>query len=64
MRHRRAGAGAWRGSAGLRFPKRRITSLERDNLRERVFFGEDDHTLYRDLLREACRRDGVGVWFI
>jgi hypothetical protein len=27
--------------------------------RERVFFGEDDDALYRDLLASQCRRDGA-----
>ena len=30
--------------------------------RERVFFSEADYELYRDLLREACLREGVAVW--
>ncbi|MGP0058608.1 MAG: transposase [Beijerinckiaceae bacterium] len=29
---------------------------QRGNRRERVFFGDDDYALYRDLLREACGR--------
>ncbi len=32
---------------------------QRDNRRERVFFGEEDYALYRDLLHEACR--GIAV---
>ncbi len=35
---------------------------QRGNRRERVFFGDDDYALYRDLLGEACRREGVSVW--
>ena len=35
---------------------------QRGNRRERVFFGDDDYALYRDLLHEACRREGVAVW--
>jgi putative transposase len=35
---------------------------QRGNRREAVFFGEDDYALYRDLLREACSREGVEVW--
>jgi putative transposase len=35
---------------------------QRGNRRERVFFGDDDYRLYRDLLREACDKAGVGVW--
>jgi putative transposase len=35
---------------------------QRGNRRERVFFGDDDYALYRDLLAEACRREGVAVW--
>ena len=35
---------------------------QRGNRRERVFFGDDDCALYRDLLAEACRREGVAAW--
>jgi putative transposase len=35
---------------------------QRGNRRERVFFGDDDYALYRDLLHEACAREGVAVW--
>ena len=35
---------------------------QRGNRRERVFFSDDDYALYRDLLREACGREGVAVW--
>jgi len=35
---------------------------QRGNRREKVFFGDDDYALYRDLLQEACRREGVAVW--
>jgi len=35
---------------------------QRGNRRETVFFGEEDYALYRDLLREACAREGVAVW--
>ena len=35
---------------------------QRGNRRETVFFGDDDYALYRDLLHEACRREGVAVW--
>jgi len=35
---------------------------QRGNRRETVFFGEDDYALYRDLLFEACAREGVEVW--
>lgn len=35
---------------------------QRGNRREAVFFGDDDYALYRDLLREACAREGVEVW--
>jgi REP element-mobilizing transposase RayT len=35
---------------------------QRGNRREKVFFGDDDYALYRDLLHEACRREGVAVW--
>jgi REP-associated tyrosine transposase len=30
--------------------------------REKMFFGDEDTALYRDLLAEACRRNGVAVW--
>jgi putative transposase len=35
---------------------------QRGNRREKVFFGDEDYALYRDLLAEACRREGVAVW--
>jgi len=35
---------------------------QRGNRRERVFFGDDDYRLYRDLLREACDKAAVSVW--
>ena len=35
---------------------------QRGNRREQVFFSEADYELYRDLLREACAREGVAVW--
>jgi len=35
---------------------------QRGNRRERVFFSDADCELYRDLLREACGREGVAVW--
>jgi REP element-mobilizing transposase RayT len=35
---------------------------QRGNRRERVFFADADYELYRDLLREACAREGVAVW--
>ena len=35
---------------------------QRGNRREKLFFGDDDYALYRDLLAEACRREGVAVW--
>ena len=50
-----------RASAGSSFPICRITSRERGDRREKVFFGDDDYALYRNLLREACRREGVAV---
>ena len=45
----------------LSFPICRIMGRERGNRRERVFFGEDDYALYRDLSHKACRRDGVAA---
>jgi putative transposase len=35
---------------------------QRGNRREKVFFGDEDYALYRDLMHEACRREGVAVW--
>jgi putative transposase len=35
---------------------------QRGNRRERVFFSDDDYALYRDLLGEQCRRQGVACW--
>jgi REP-associated tyrosine transposase len=35
---------------------------QRGNRREKVFFGDEDYALYRDLMAEACRREGVAVW--
>src|SRR5271166_4493151 len=37
-------------------------ATQRGNRRERVFFSDADYELYRDLLREACAREGVAVW--
>jgi len=34
---------------------------QRGNRRERVFFSDADYELYRDLLDEACAREGVAV---
>jgi putative transposase len=35
---------------------------QRGNRGEPLFFGDADYPLYRDLLAEACRREGVAVW--
>ena len=35
---------------------------QRGNRRERVFFSDDDYALYRDLLAEQCRKQGVACW--
>jgi putative transposase len=35
---------------------------QRGNRREKVFFGDDDYELYRDLLGEQARKQGVAVW--
>ncbi|MGD0642776.1 MAG: transposase [Roseiarcus sp.] len=35
---------------------------QRGNRRERVFFGDDDYELYRDLLAGQCRKQGVACW--
>jgi putative transposase len=34
---------------------------QRGNRRENVFFGDDDYELYRDLLGEHARKQGVSV---
>ncbi len=39
-----------------------ITSHERGARRERVFFGDDDYELYRDLLASRRRKHGVACW--
>lgn len=36
---------------------------QRGNRRQRVFFKDDDCALYRDLLGQGCRSNGVEVWF-
>ena len=33
---------------------------QRGNRRQDVFFSDDDYAAYRDLVAEACRREGVG----
>jgi putative transposase len=35
---------------------------QRGNRRERVFFGDDDYELYRNLLASQCRQQGVACW--
>ena len=35
---------------------------QRGNRRERVFFGDEDYALYRDLLAERCRKAAVACW--
>jgi len=35
---------------------------QRGNRREALFFSDEDYALYRDLLHEACGREGVAVW--
>lgn len=35
---------------------------QRGNRRQRVFLEEDDYALYKDLLAEGCRSNGVEVW--
>jgi putative transposase len=35
---------------------------QRGNGRARVFFGDHDYALYRDLLADACRAADVEVW--
>ena len=49
-------------SRGLLLPAFPITSRERGTRRERVFFGEDDDALDRDLLASQCRKHGVAVF--
>ena len=39
-----------------------ITSPSAANRRKRVFFGDDDYELYRDLLASQCRKHGVACW--
>ncbi|WP_293373491.1 transposase [Nevskia sp.] len=34
----------------------------RGNHREQIFLNDDDYALYRDLLAEACKLQGVEVW--
>jgi REP element-mobilizing transposase RayT len=41
-------------------PSHHVT--QRGNRRERVFFGEEDYELYRELLSSQCRKQGVAVW--
>jgi putative transposase len=35
---------------------------QRGNRRMNVFFSDDDHLLYLDLLKERCRKAGVEIW--
>jgi putative transposase len=35
---------------------------QRGNRRQEIFAEEADHALYRDLLAEGCRRNGVACW--
>ena len=35
---------------------------QRGNRRERVFFSDDDYALYRDLLADQCRKQGLACW--
>jgi putative transposase len=35
---------------------------QRGNRRENVFFGDDDYELYRNLLGQQARKQGVSVW--
>jgi putative transposase len=35
---------------------------QRGNGRARTFFGDEDYTLYRDLLAASCRAAGVDIW--
>ena len=35
---------------------------QRGNRRERIFFGDEDYALYRDLLAEACELNRTEVW--
>ncbi len=35
---------------------------QRGNRRDRVFFGDDDYRAYLDLIGEAARRSGTGIW--
>ena len=35
---------------------------QRGNRGQKVFFGDDDYTLYKSLLTEGCRAAGTEVW--
>ena len=35
---------------------------QRGNRRERVFFSDYDYALYRDLLADQCRKQGLACW--
>ena len=35
---------------------------QRGNGRQRVFFGDADYALYRDLLAASCKAAGVSCW--
>ena len=48
----------WRASAVLSFPICRISSPSAATGAKRCFSATDDYALYRDLLHEACRREG------
>ena len=51
----------WPASPDSSSPAFPITSRERGARRERVFIGEDDDALYRDLLASQCRKHGVAA---
>jgi len=36
--------------------------MQRCNGRARTFFGDEDYTLYRDLIGAHCAADGVEIW--
>ena len=52
----------WPASPASSSPACRITSRERGDRGERIFFQPDDTALYKDWLAESCRRFGVACW--
>jgi len=44
------------------FPGHPHHVTQRGNGRARTFFGNEDYTLYRDLIGAHCAADGVEIW--